>query len=80
VEDTRIVELRGRPYLLEQLLSADLEIAIPQRDHGIDMIVFADRGLKNFAAKPIQIKASSGEGFESYKKYAKTSELVLAFV
>ena len=57
VTDKQIVELLGRNRLVDELLRADLEVAIPARDRGIDLIVYADkgRGVKNFVAKPIQM-------------------------
>ncbi|MGH8397619.1 MAG: hypothetical protein ACRETA_05165 [Gammaproteobacteria bacterium] len=80
MKDTQIIELRGRLYLQAQLLAAHLEIAVPARDRGIDIIAYADRDLKNFVAKPIQLKASSRESFGIFKKYKKTPDLLLVFV
>jgi len=40
--DSQMVELAGRHWLTSQLLRADLEVALPERDRGIDLIVYAD--------------------------------------
>ncbi len=38
----QIVELIGRNWLVNELLQANLEVALPMRDRGIDLIAFAD--------------------------------------
>ena len=61
---------------------AGLEVAIPLRDRGIDLIAYVDLAAKasKFAAVPIQMKAASTRAFSIDTKYAKISNLVIAYV
>ena len=77
--DSQIVELLGRHVLINQLLDAELEVAQPVRDHGVDLIAYVDRGPK-FAARPIQFKACRHQGFSIAEKYATFPDLLLAYV
>jgi hypothetical protein len=67
---------------MADLLAAELEIAVPARDRGVDLIAYAELGsrVKNFSAVPIQMKAFSARGFGINRKYEKISNLLLAFV
>ncbi len=76
--DTQVIEIIGRNRLIDELLRAGLEIAVPLRDRGIDLIVYAD--LPAFFARPIQMKAASGRSFSINKKYDKFPNLIHAFV
>src|SRR5205085_571466 len=59
--DGQIVELRGRNWLVGELLRAGLEVARPERDRGIDLIAYADLDATGrFVARPIQMKAATG--------------------
>ena len=78
--DSQLIELVGRQRLIAELLQADLEVALPMRDRGIDLIVYADLGLASFRAIPIQMKAASGSCFAADQKYAKFPNLVIAYV
>jgi hypothetical protein len=80
--DTQVTELLGRHRLADELLRAGLEVAWPARDRGIDLIAYADLGkqVKNFVAKPIQMKAASTQAFSLFQKYTKISDLILAYV
>jgi hypothetical protein len=40
--NSQIVDLIGRNWLVNELLQANLEVALPLRDRGIDLIAFAD--------------------------------------
>jgi len=77
--DGQITEIIGRNRLIDQLLLAGLEVAIPARDHGIDLIAFSDRG-QDFYARPIQMKAATAESFSINKKYEKFPGLLLAHI
>lgn len=61
--DTQCIEIIGKNLLISQLLEAGLEVAEPLRDRGIDLIVYAERGVKQFSAFPIQLKASTDKSF-----------------
>jgi hypothetical protein len=80
--DSQVVELLGRNRLIDELLRAGLEVALPIRDRGVDLIAYADLGpqLTAFAACPIQMKAYSGRAFSIDLKYAKFPNLLLAHI
>lgn len=80
--DSQITELLGRNRLCDELLRAGLEIALPVRDRGIDLIAYVDLdpGMGRFHARPIQMKAASTAAFSIDRKYEKFPDLILAFV
>lgn len=80
--DTQVVELLGRNRLVDELLRADLEVAFPLRDRGIDLIAYAERGkdLKSFVACPIQMKACSTQAFGVHAKYKPVRGLLIAYL
>ena len=71
--DTQVTELLGRNRLVSELLRAGLEVALPLRDRGIDLIAYADVGaeLTRFFACPIQMKAATASSFTVSRKYAR---------
>jgi hypothetical protein len=80
--DAQLVEMLGRHRLIAELLRANLEVALPARDRGIDLIAYADLGTQvaRFSACPIQLKAALGGSFSVDKKYAKFPNLLIAYV
>lgn len=80
--DTQTIEILGRNRLINELLVAGLEVAIPLRDRGIDLIAYVDLAAKTpkFASVPIQMKAASTRAFSIDTKYVKISNLVIAYV
>ncbi len=76
--DSQQIELIGRNRLVSELLEAKLEVARPERDHGIDLIVYAEK--PKFVAVPIQMKAASKKSFSLSKKYAEFPNLILAYI
>ncbi len=80
--DTQTIEIIGRNRLINELLEAGMEVALPLRDRGIDLIAYADSGssITAFVAFPIQMKASSKRHFSIDKKYEKFPNLIHAFV
>lgn len=80
--DSQVTELIGRNRLVDELLRAGVEVAVPQRDRGVDLVAYpdADSRATSFIARPIQIKASSKEQFSIDRKYARIRDLILAFV
>ena len=85
VLDTQTIELLGRNRLVNELLRANLEVALPLRDRGVDLIAYVDLrtaldDLDSFVACPIQMKAATGASFGVWSKYGKFPNLILAFV
>ena len=80
--DSQIVELLGRQRLIGELIRDGLEVAVRARDRGVDLIAYADlsRQVSRFASRPIQMKASTTSGFGVDQKYARISDLILAYV
>ncbi|MCC7171111.1 MAG: hypothetical protein IT459_11720 [Planctomycetes bacterium] len=80
--DTQLVEHLGRQHLIGQLLRAGLEVALPIRDRGIDVIAYADidRRIAKFVACPIQLKVASQRNFSLDLKYARVRNLLIAYV
>jgi hypothetical protein len=78
IKDTQITELAGRNRLASELQRAGIEVARPERDHGVDLVAFLDRG--KFRACPIQMKVASHERFDVQRKYADFPELRLVYV
>jgi hypothetical protein len=80
--DSQVIELLGRNLLVAELLQAGLEVALPIRDRGIDLIAYADVGeeLLEFSACPIQMKAASKSSFSINSKYGVFPGLLIAYV
>jgi hypothetical protein len=80
--DTQVVELLGRNRLVSELLRAGLEVAVPARDRGIDLIAYADLSaeVKQFVARPIQMKAASQSSFSINRKFERVADLIIAYV
>ena len=80
--DSQVVEMLGRNRLVSDLLQAGLEVALPVRDRGIDLIAYADLSTKvdRFVARPIQMKAALGSSFSIDRKYSKIHGLIYAYV
>ena len=80
--DAQVIELLGRNLLVTELLRAGLEVALPIRDRGIDLIAYADtgEGIQKFGACPIQMKAASEASFSVSAKYEAFPGLLIAFV
>ncbi len=81
MSDTQIVELAGRHYLISQFLRDGVEVAIPVRDRGVDLIAYLERendGTEFFAC-PIQLKAHTMTGVSLYQKYEHIANLLLVY-
>jgi len=80
--DTQIVEILGRNVLIAQLVAAGIEVALPIRDRGVDLIVYAELAeyTKRFSAVPIQMKAASKASFGINRKYERITNLILTYV
>lgn len=78
--DSQQIELIGRSLLVSELLRDGIEVALPERDRGIDLIAYIDldEAHSNFVARPIQLKASTTPGFSIAAKYERFPDLLLA--
>jgi hypothetical protein len=82
IKDTQVVELIGRNRLGSEILRDGLDVAVPARDRGIDLIAYSDllSNVKKFVARPIQMKASSEASFSIDRKYKRVANLIIAYV
>jgi len=80
--DSQLTELIGRHFLIAQLVAGGLEVAVPVRDRGVDLIAYLDLSAetKKFVSCPIQMKASQEARFGLDRKYEKIAGLLIAFV
>lgn len=79
--DTQQLEVMGRHRLIESLIRSGLEVAMPLRDRGVDLLAYTSPGSREgFAAIPIQMKSFSVEGWSLHRKYASIDHLVLVYV
>jgi hypothetical protein len=80
--DAQVVELIGRNLLGSELLRDGLEVAVPARDRGIDLIAYADllSNVETFVARPIQMKAASRRSFSIDGKYERLADLIIAYI
>ena len=67
---------------MSQLLQAGLEVAKPERDRGIDLVVYLDldKSIGDFIACPIQVKAASERSFGLNPKYKRFPRLLLVHI
>ena len=80
--DTQIKELIGQHFLADQIMRAGLEVAIPLRDRGIDLIAYSDLGtdIDRYVAMPVQMKAATKTSFSIDRKYDRIQGLLIAYV
>lgn len=77
--DTQQMELIGRHRLIEHLLQSGIEVAMPYRDRGVDIVIYWNTEADRFVSFPVQLKVSSGRGFSLARKYATQPNLVLIY-
>jgi len=79
--DTQLIELEGRNRLIESILSAGLDVALPIRDDGVDLIVYRRKGEDVFNARPLQLKTATKPRFTVDRiKYEGRHGLIMAYV
>jgi hypothetical protein len=79
--DPQVIEIVGCNWLIAELYRAGIEVARPERDHGIDLIAFVDLDRSDrFVGRPIQMKASSRQMFGVWRKEGKFPDLLLVYV
>lgn len=71
--DKQVIEIAARNQLISALVAAGLEVARPERDHGVDLVAYldVDSTTERFVAVPIQLKGSAGHGVSFWHKYRK---------
>jgi hypothetical protein len=77
--DPQQVEVLGRTWLTSTLIHDGIEVARPERDRGIDLVVYEDNGPE-FTAIPIQMKANSRRAFSIDAKYERIPRLRIVFL
>ncbi len=65
-------------YLGEKLSSAGIRLAFPEYDSGIDFIAYSTDG--RFLSAPVQLKASTQQGFQTNKKYLQIPDLRIVYL
>lgn len=80
--DSQQIELIGRSLLISELLRDGIEVALPERDRGIDLIAYVDldEAHGTFLARPIQLKARTTPAFSIAPKYERFPGLLLAYL
>jgi len=79
--DTQLIELAARNRLVESIIAADLEVAMPVRDDGADLIVYSRKGDGVFSARPVQLKTATRPRFAvDRNKYEARQSLIMAYV
>lgn len=80
-DDKQATEIIGRNWLVSELYLAGIEVARPERDHGIDLIAFLDLDESGrFIACPLQMKATRRKSFDVHRRFGKFPNLLLVYV
>ena len=79
--DSQGVEILGRNWLVNRLVEDGVEVARPERDHGVDLVAYLDiETAGRFLARPIQLKAATSASFAIDRKYERIRDLLIAYV
>jgi len=81
--DGQQIGLIGRNLLVVELVRDGLEVAIPVRDRGIDLIAYVDALDEPdaiFVARPIQLKARIEPAFEVWQKWGRLPGLLVVYL
>lgn len=78
--ETQQTEIIGRGLLHAHLIEGGIEVARPERDHGVDLIAYVVDAPGGFLASPIQLKAATARSFGIWRKYQGTPGLLMVFV
>ena len=78
--DTQLIELAARNRLMESIIAADLDVAMPVRDDGTDLIVYSRKRDGAFSARPVQLKTATTPRFAVDRKYETRQGLIMAYV
>lgn len=77
--DAETLLLVGRNRLINELLEAGIETALPLRQKGIDLFAYLELKETTVIA-PIRVRASAGRSFAIDQKLEKVPRLIHAFV
>ncbi len=72
------VELAGKYCLMLELAAEGVEVALPERDIGVDLIAYWWED-NHFVVRPIQLKGAEEEIFVLDKKYVKIPSLIMIY-
>lgn len=78
--DSQTIDLLGRNRIVDELLQAGLDVALPVSPRGVDLIVYAHGEDGAFVACPVQLRASTGRKFTIDHTNEKMPNLIYAFV
>jgi len=75
MEDGQLTEIINTHKVIASALEAGLEVARPERDDGVDLIIYSRKGGP-WVSAPVQIKSR----FNIQKKYEERPGLVMCYV
>ena len=78
--DTQQKERLGLAILKSALIADNIEIATPERDNGIDLIIYKWGRDSGFKSAPVQMKSASDKSFSIDKGYELIPNLFMAYV
>ena len=80
--DPGAIELIGTHLLIAELLADGIEVAIPIRDRGVDLIAYLEKHdrIDRFYSRPIQLKVASKRAFSLDEKYANIRDVLMVYV
>jgi hypothetical protein len=66
--DPQQVEVIGRNWLINELVHAGMEVAVPIRDDGVDLLA----SMTDYSwTQPLQVKTSRDRNINVYRKYVQ---------
>jgi hypothetical protein len=80
--DSEGVAIVAQNRLIEQLVQAGVDVAVPARRHGFDLIAYLvpRERSENFGACPIRMKAAHGKAFGIDNTFESIANLLNVFV
>jgi hypothetical protein len=82
VVESETIEVVGRNRVIEDLLLAGLQVAVPLKAQEFDLIAYGELSERStsFSGCPIQVKASQGRSFKLDQRFDRVANLIHAFV
>lgn len=80
--ESETVDFVGRNRVIDDLLMAGLQVAIPLKAGDFDLIAYDELSERStvFAGCPVQVKASQGRSFKLDQRFDRVANLIHAFV